>query len=155
VAARAKILLKIAETIEANLYWLAEAETKGQGKPVAFESLEVFTSLNLNGCEWKYDRGLLFQYQGNGIVRILDVATNTNLNDVHLPFRQEDERNVEMCLFRWASSNSNVIVIGWHYSKDWLNIASHLSVYDLEAVKKPNSDPDSYLLYTLQFNFHI
>ena len=35
VAARAKILLKIAEAIEANLDWLAEAESKDQGKPVA------------------------------------------------------------------------------------------------------------------------
>ena len=31
----AKILLKIAEAIEANLDWLAEAESKDQGKPVA------------------------------------------------------------------------------------------------------------------------
>jgi aminomuconate-semialdehyde/2-hydroxymuconate-6-semialdehyde dehydrogenase len=36
VAARAKILLKIAETIEANLDWLTEAESEDQGKPVAF-----------------------------------------------------------------------------------------------------------------------
>ncbi len=32
---------------------------------------------------------------------------------------------------------------------------SHLSVYDLEAVKKPNSDPDCHLLYTLQFQLNV
>ena len=32
---------------------------------------------------------------------------------------------------------------------------SCLSVYDLEAVKKRNSDPCSHLLYTLQFKFDI
>ena len=30
-----------------------------------------------------------------------------------------------------------------------------MSVYDLEAVKKTNSDPGSHLLYTLQFQFDI
>jgi hypothetical protein len=30
-----------------------------------------------------------------------------------------------------------------------------LSVYDLEAVKKPNAGPGSHLLYTLQFKFDI
>jgi hypothetical protein len=70
-----------------------------------------------------------------------------------LPFRKEDGRFVRL-LWTWALTHSNVIVIGWKYSKDRCRV-SHLSVYDLEAVKKPNSDPGSHLLYTLQFQFDI
>ena len=121
---------------------------------ISTESLEVFTSLYVNATKYEYVRGLLFQYRDDGIVRILVVASKTHLNDLRLPFRQEDEQNVKM-LIKWASSNSNVIVMGWQYSKDFLNTVPHLSVYDLEAVKKPNSDPDSYLLYILQFKFNI
>jgi F-box-like len=127
-------------------------------KPVHFistESLEVFTSLNLNGFKWEYDRGLLFEFRGNGIVRILDVASKTYFNDVRIPFRKEEERFVDLLLRSWASSNSNVMVIGWKYSKESSGILSHLSVYDLEAVKKRNSDPDFHLLYTLQFEFDM
>jgi hypothetical protein len=55
----------------------------------------------------------------------------------------------------WVSANSKVMVIGWKYSKNCFKRVSHLSVYDLEAVKKRNSDPSSHLLYTLQFKFDI
>ena len=52
--------------------------------------------------------------------------------------------------------NSNVKAIGWIYSNENLSSKiSHLSVCDLEAVKKLNSDPGSHLLYTLQFKFDI
>ena len=138
------------------------------------ETLKVFTTLsemnyqcNLNkgplkfafvrgggiimdsGCI--YDQGLLFQYRGNSLVRILDVASKKYVNNVRIPFRSKDEKFIEF-LETWACSNSNVIVIGW---KSKNGRVSHLSVYDLEAVKKRNSDPGSHLLYTLQFQFDI
>ena len=100
------------------------------------------------------NRGLLFQTRVNGIVRILDVASGTYFNDVRLPFRKEDGRYVEF-MYSTASSNSIVMAIGWTYKKDHIWRVSHLSVYDLEAVKKVNSDPGSRLLYTLQFQFNI
>jgi F-box-like len=123
---------------------------------ISTETLDVFTSLNIiRDCKYEYNRGLLFQYRANGIIRILDLATGTFFNDVHLPYRKEEEGSVRL-LDRWASSNSNVIVMGWNYYKKMSSIVlSHLSVYDLEAVKKPNSDPVSHLLYTLQFQFDI
>jgi hypothetical protein len=44
------------------------------------------------------------------------------------------------------------MVIGWKYwNKKRSEMLYHLSVYDLEAVKNLNSDPNSHLLYTLQF----
>ena len=46
------------------------------------------------------------------------------------------------------------MAIGWIYlNKKTSTTVSHLSVYDLEAVKKPNSDSGSHLLFTLQFQF--
>ena len=101
-----------------------------------------------------YNQGLLFEYRGDGLVRILDVASGTNVNDVRIPFRSKDKKFIKL-LDTWVCSNSNVIVIGWKYSKDRSHRVSHLSVYDLEAVKKPNSDPGSHLLYTLQLKFDI
>jgi hypothetical protein len=57
-------------------------------------------------------------------------------------------------MYRWAASNSNVIVIGWRYlNKEKSKMLSNLSVYDLQAMKKPNSYFQP--LYTLQFHFHI
>jgi F-box-like len=132
--------------------------TTATGRTVYFfstETLEVFTSLDVNGSKWDYDRGLLFQYRRNGIVRILNVASKTYFNDVRLPFRKEDKRIARLLWSKWASTNSNVMVIGWKYSNDSSGILSHLSVYDLEAVKKPNSDPGFHLLYTLQFEFNM
>ena len=110
-------------------------------------------SFNPQNCKWQYSRGLLFQSLGNGIVRILDVASGTHFNDVRMPFRKEDGRSVQF-LDTWASSNSTCVVIGWKYST-MCGMYSHLSVYDLEAVKKANSDPGSRLLYTLQFQFDM
>jgi hypothetical protein len=71
-----------------------------------------------------------------------------------LPFGKWDERPVHL-LWPWASSNSNVVVIGWRYWNKKQQKLSCLSVYDLEAVKKPNSDPGSHLLYTLLFETSI
>ena len=97
---------------------------------ISTESLEVFTSLYVNATKYEYVRGLLFQYRDDGIARILVVASKTHLNDLRLPLRQEDERNVKM-LIKWASSNSNVIVIGWQYSKDFLNKKQHIGDTEL------------------------
>ena len=137
---------------------------------ISTETLEEFTSLSamnykcyLYESDWGkremdfrclYAQGLLFQYRGNGIVRILDVATGTYVNNVHIPFQKKDKKFIKL-LDTWVSSNSTVIVIGWKYSKNRHRRVSHLSVYDLEAVKKRNSDPGSHLLYTLQFKFDI
>ena len=101
-----------------------------------------------------YNQGLLFEYRGNGLVRILDVVSGTYFSDVRMPFRKEDNKFIKL-LDTWVSSNSNVVVIGWKYSKDRYRRVSHLSVYDLGAVKNPNSDPRYHLLYTLQFQFDI
>ena len=101
-----------------------------------------------------YNQGLLFLYCVNGVVRILDVASGTYVNDVRIPFQSKDKKFIKL-LDTWASSNSKVIVIGWKYSRGRFKRVSHLSVYDLEAVKKANSDPGSHLLYTLQFQFDI
>ena len=49
--------------------------------------------------------------------------------------------------------NSNVKAIGWIYSNE--NLSSKISPFECVAVKKPNSDPGSHLLYTLQFKFDI
>jgi len=118
------------------------------------ETLEKRHSLILMpDCKFEYNRGLLFQSHVKGIVRILDVASGTHFSDVRLPFRKEVEGSVQL-LDTWASSNSKCIVMGWKYSTKF-GTCSHLSVYDLEAVKKPNSDPSSHLLYTLQFQFDM
>ena len=112
------------------------------------ETLDEFTSLSVNNIECAYDRGLLFQSLGKRI-RVLDVATGTHFNDVRLPLTP-----CILLVDKWASSNSNVMAIGWLNKKNsetW----SHVSVYNLEAVKKPNSDPGSHLLYTLQFQYNI
>ena len=67
---------------------------------------------------------------------------------------QRDGEPCAVLFYRWAASNSNVIVIGWRYlNKEKDEILSNLSVYDLKAMKKPNSN--SQLLYTLQFQFDI
>ena len=138
---------------------------------VSTETLEVVTSLSAMYCKCRvakgvtfferkliyscpYDRGLLFQYRDNGIVRILDVASGTYVNDVRIPFRSQVDKYIKL-LDTWACANSKVLVIGWKYSKNWMSRVSHLSVYDLEAVKKRNSDPRTHLLYTLQFQFDI
>jgi hypothetical protein len=123
---------------------------------ISTETLDVFTSLSvMRNCEYEYNRGLLFQYRGDGIIRILDLPSGTYFNDVHLPFRKEDKQFVEL-LSTWASTNSNVIVIGWKYvNKETLETLSQFSVYDLEAVKKRNSKHGCHLLYTLQYRFKI
>jgi F-box-like len=118
------------------------------------ETLKKHRSLSLvRNCGYTYNRGTFFQHRVKGIIRILDVATGKHFNDVRMPFREEDKRIITFSS-TWASSNSNVIVIGWKYSTKF-GTCSHLSVYDLEAVKKPNSDPGCHLLYTLQFQFDI
>ena len=123
---------------------------------ISTETVDVFTSLSvLHNCEYEYNRGLLFQYRGGGIVRILDLISGTYFNDVKLPLRKEDKQFVES-LYTWASTNSNVMVIGWKYvNKKTLETLHQFSVYDLEAVKKRNSNPGRLLLYTLQFQFDI
>jgi hypothetical protein len=88
----------------------------------------------------------------NGIVRVMDVATGAYIIDVHKPFRKEDDH---VRLWPWAASNSTVMVLCWKYSTESSGTLSHLSVYDLEAAKKQNSDPGCHLLYTLQFQLEI
>ena len=119
---------------------------------ISIETLEEIRSLSVKSHRCPYDRGLSFQYRGNGIIRMMDVASGIFFNNMLLPFRKEDKKFVE---WTCASTNSNRMVIGWKYSKKIAGILSHLSVYDLEAVKQPNSDPGSHLLYTLQFQFVI
>ena len=46
-------------------------------------------------------------------------------------------------------------VIGWKYSEELSGMWSHLSVYDLDAIKKPKSNSDCCLLYTFKFQFDI
>jgi F-box-like len=134
-------------------------ELEAKPRPLYFistETLDIFTSLSvMRDYKYEYNRGLLFQSRCNGVIRILDLATGTFFNDVHLPYRKEKEGSVRL-LYTWASSNSNVVVIGWKYINEIVsNRRSHLSVYDLEAVKNRNSDPGSHLLYTLQFQFEM
>ena len=137
---------------------------------ISTETFEETRSLGLMKHRYEYDRGLLFYTRNKGVIRILDVTSGTHFNDLRLPFRSKDEpfiqlltwchytlKDGERCaglLNKWASSNSNVIVIGWRYwNKEKSELLSNLSVYDLKAAKKPNSD--SKLLYTLQFQFDI
>jgi len=123
---------------------------------ISTETLEVFKCLSGinydNSCA--YDRGLLFQCHDDWIIRILDVTSGTYFNDVRIPFQSKDNKFIKL-LDTWACSNSTVMVIGWKGSKPNQRRVSNLSVYDLEAVKKPNSDPGRYLLYTLQFQLDI
>ena len=68
------------------------------------ETLEEHRSLSLMlNCKYVYRRGMLFQDRGNGIIRILDVATGTFFNNAHLPFRKEGELSVHY-VWRRASS---------------------------------------------------
>ena len=155
----------VARTISRTMYFISS------------ETLEVLTSLSVQPCRYGYDeiyqleyhRGLLFQSCGNGTIRILDVASGTYFNDVRLPLWNKDNEIIKFVpleVFRtqkkpsaklldsWASSNSNFLVIGWKYWNTQTN-SFYLSVYDLEAVKKRNSDPGSYLLYTLDIHLAI
>jgi hypothetical protein len=92
--------------------------------------------------EFRYDRGLLFQNRGLSIVRILDVASGVHLNDVRLPLEREADRSLVSMLRVWASSNENVIVIGWHYvSLKTQSVQSILSVYSREAVVQQQHQP--------------
>ena len=143
---------------------------------ISTETFKVTRSLSLLSVEYVYHRGLLFYTHNKESIRVLDVASGTHFNDLRLPFRSKDKPFIELAnmwnsthqrgdepsavlLYRWAASNSNVIVIGWRYwNKEKSEILSNLSVYtqvvyDLQAMKKPNSD--SQLLYTLQFQFNI
>jgi hypothetical protein len=86
---------------------------------ISTETLEEFRTRVMLNCQWEYNRGLLFQTRVNGIVQILEVVSRTYLKDLRLPFRKEDEPFVDYLLLSWASSNSNVIVIGWNYKKDY------------------------------------
>ena len=144
-----------------NNGWSTDNPYSGAFYFFSTETLDEFTSLsvhNLKKCV--YDRGLLFQSRGKrlspSIIRVLDIASGKYYNDVHLPFAPCSLGNEELFMDKWASSNSNAMVIGWKYwnMKKYATF-SHLSVYDLEAVKNPNSDHGSHLLYTLQFQFDI
>ena len=123
---------------------------------ISTETLEEFRTLSWEKhyYEWIYDRGLLFQsfHPFNGIIRIFDVASGTFFKDVCLPFRNNTEGSFEF-MNGWASSNSSFVVIGWKDST-MFGTFSHLSFYDLEAVKKPSSNRRCYL-YTLQFQFEL
>jgi hypothetical protein len=122
-----------------------------------YEGSSIFASASggrLMNLEFQYAQGLLFEYRGNGLVRILDVTSKKYVNNVRIPFHSKDDKFLKL-LDEWVSLNSKVIVIGWKYSKNRYRRVSHLSVFDLEAVKKPNSDPGTHLLYTLQFQFDI
>ncbi len=122
---------------------------------ISTETLEETRTLCVKTGKYAYGRGQLIQLSAYGVIRVMDVATGTHFNDVHLPFRIEDVPFIEMW-DPWASSNSNVMVIAWKYTnKESRRKISHLSVYDLEAVKKRNSDPGRYLLYTLQFQLDV
>ena len=129
--------------------WFIVARTQSARPPTLYfisnETLEEKRSRILINDDYIYDRALLFQYCDNGIVRILDDASGTYFNDVGLPFQSQDKPFIEL-LDTWASSNSKCIVIGRKYSGKFRTF-SHLSVYDLESVKKPNSV--CHLLYTL------
>jgi len=117
---------------------------------ISTETLEETKSFIQTNGVYLYNQGLFFEYCDNGVIRILDAASGKYFNDVRIPFRSNDKPFIKL-LDTWASSNSQCIVIGWKYSRMWT--CSHLSVYDLETVKKPNSD--CHLLYTLQFKFDI
>jgi F-box-like len=117
---------------------------------ISTETLEETKSFIQTNGVYVYNQGLFFEYCDNGVIRILDAASGKYFNDVRIPFRSNDKPFIKL-LDTWASSNSQCIVIGWKYSRKWT--CSHLSVYDLETVKKPNSF--SHLLYTLQFQFNI
>ena len=79
---------------------------------ISTETLEVFTSVsamnyecNLYESEWDeramnfkcvYDQDLLFQYRGNGEVRILDVASGNYINTMRIPFRSKDKKFIKL-----------------------------------------------------------
>jgi hypothetical protein len=94
-------------------------------------------ALTVFNCQaYRYDRGLLFQNRGLGIVSILDVASGVHFNDVRLPLERESDRSLVSMLRVWAASNENVIVIGWQYvSLKTQRLKSILSVYSREEVE--------------------
>lgn len=51
---------------------------------ISTETLEVFQRMSVMcNCKYEYDRGLLLQSSGNGLARILVVASGTYFNVVH------------------------------------------------------------------------
>ena len=117
-------------------------------------TLEEHRSLSfMPHCKYAYDRGLLFQFRVDGVIRIMDVASGTFFNDVRMSFWKKP---YPIMLRQRIGVNSNFLVIGWKYlNKKMMKMLSYLSVYDLEAIKNTNSNPDYYLLYTLEVEFDI
>jgi len=142
--------------VKVDEQFIVARQCRSKGDTLYFISTETLEDLRIliaRNCKYEYDRGLLFQCRVKGIVRIMDVASGTYFNDVRLPIRNEIGRSVDL-MCSMVSSNSKFMVVSWKYFKDPSG-TSHLSVYDLEAVKQPNSDPGRHLLYTLQFQFDI
>ena len=104
---------------------------------ISTETLDDVQSFTvLSGNEIRYQRGLFFQRRGVGIIRILDVASGTHVNDANLPIEKRDEPHVSM-MGGWASCNSKVIAVGWQFrNPKTLRVLSCLRVYDREAVEK-------------------
>jgi F-box-like len=114
---------------------------------LTFVSIEHEASrcFNLNCDSYAYAGELFFNFCDDGIVRVWNAESETYFSDVRWPFPSKNGRDVEF-IKKTICVNSKVLVIGWKYRHEEM---SYLSVYDLQAIKNINSNPNSHLLYTL------
>ena len=126
---------------------------------ISTETFEELRTVSLKHYKWHYDRGLLFQFfkkwqdkKEMYIIRILDVASGTFFNDLRKRFWNGLHLRY---INGYASTNSRFMVIGWKRAHFQHDTRSHLTVYDLEAVKNPSADRRSYILYILRFEFEL
>jgi len=122
------------------------------GLNLEFVSIENGESRNLilNYSGYTYAGGLVFQLLVKGIVLVWDPTSGTYFRDLRLPLQNED-RFIKF--LPRTSVNSKYIVVGWKYNNE--NMHSYLSVYDLQAIKNSNSDPNRHLLYTLEVPLEV
>jgi hypothetical protein len=100
---------------------------------IPMKTFQVETSVSSSSCCFKYDNGYLFLLN-KGLVRILDVASGTFLQDIRMepPLMPGCP---EIC------ANSNYVVIA---------CSAKLHVYDLKCLKETDTVPSHLLLTTIE-----
>ena len=104
---------------------------------ISMKTFQVERSVSSRACHLKYDNGYLFLLN-EGLVRILDVASGTFLQDIRM---EPPSMPWKIC------ANSNYVVIACSSSK--------LHVYDLNCLKETDSVPSHLLLTTIDLECHV
>jgi hypothetical protein len=116
---------------------------------ISTETLVTRKSLTVDAQLAVYDKGLLYVLH-NGHARIYDVSSGTFIRD--LPLRSERLKNVDSERFL-VSANSKYVAIYYVHRypiRNELSSESMLRIYDLEALKNPDADPNSLLLTKIE-----